>query len=479
MYKKKIHLHFVGIGGIGMSGIAEIVKRRGYIVSGCDVTHDTELLHHLAALGCPIYHEHHPDHLKNVDVVVYSSALSQESPEIKAALAQRIPVIPRALMLAELMRTKYSVAVSGSHGKTTTTSMISHVLIEAQKDPTVIVGGRLKNIATHAKIGHGELLIAEADESDRSFLFLNPTMAVVTNIDAEHLDTYKDLDDVRTAFKNFLARVPFYGKGIVCIDDPEIRAIMPLHHIRTVTYGTSSDADVRGIIISMDSTGSTFEVTISPHVAHECGLTMNQSEKHMLLGTITLRMPGIHNIRNALAAVTLALECDIPFATIQTGLASFSGVERRFEFKGICNGAEVFDDYGHHPTELHHTFLVAAQRTPQRLMVVFQPHRYSRTHHLWDDFVHLFGRHPIHTLYLADIYPASESPIDGVTSSRLRDAIAHHYPTLNVVHLSSYDDIVKTLAATTTSGDLVLTIGAGKVNLVAEQLLERSLNREG
>lgn len=471
MYKKREHIHFVGIGGIGMSGIAKILRHRGYTISGCDVG-KSKTIDHLEEIGCKIQHQHGVDHVNDADVLVYSSAIKREDVEVQAALAKGIPVIPRALMLGELMRTKYSVAVSGAHGKTTTTSLISHIMIEAGRQPTVIIGGVLKNIANNAKLGDGEILIAEADESDRSLLYLTPTMAVVTNIDAEHLDTYHDIDDIKETFKNFLSRLPFYGKAFVCIDDPHIRSILPLPHVHTVKYGLTVDADIMGDKVELGIAISAFDVftTISP--------TGARSNERKFLGRITLNVPGRHNVLNALAAIGVCLEFDVPFEIIAAALESFKGVERRFELKGVFNGAEIFDDYGHHPTEIESTLLVAQKRAKKRLHVAFQPHRFSRTQKLWNEFVAVFAQakangYHIDTLYITEIYPASEAPIPEITAERLAQAIQAINPMLSVKYMPTYGHIADDLAQTMKSGDLLLTIGAGKINQVGETLLKK------
>ncbi|MBY0352880.1 UDP-N-acetylmuramate--L-alanine ligase [Candidatus Babeliales bacterium] len=467
MYKKREHIHFMGIGGIGMSGIAEIVKLQGYTVSGCDASCEGKTITHLESIGCTVFKDHNASHVHNADVLVYSSAIKKDHQEIVAALERSIPVIPRALMLAELMRTKYSVAVTGAHGKTTTTSLISHIMIEAQKNPTVIVGGVLKNIDSNAQFGDSNLLIAEADESDRSFLYLNPTMAVVTNIDTEHLDTYRDLDDIKQTFQNFLARLPFYGKAIVCIDDPNLCSILPLPHISTVKYGLSSKADIMGKIISLGASQSVFDVF------------SNKDSKNTptLLGRVMLNIPGEHNVLNALAALSLCLEFDISFETIAKALTTFFGVERRFEFKGTFKGTDVFDDYGHHPTEIEKTLIVAQRRTVGRLHVVFQPHRYSRTEKLWDEFVNLLAsaksRFGVETLIIADIHAASEEPIPNITSQRLTQAIQAKNPELTVLHCSDFSQIVQVLENIAQPNDLVLTIGAGKIYQVGSEIVSK------
>ena len=297
MYKKREHIHFIGIGGIGMSGIAEILQLQGYTVSGCDSSIKTKTVMHLQSIGCIAYEGHHADHIAAADVLVYSSAISKDNSEVQAALAKGIPVITRAIMLAELMRTKFSIAVSGAHGKTTTTSLISHILIESNRHPTVIIGGVLKNIANNAMLGDSNLLIAEADESDRSLLYLNPTIAVVTNIDAEHLDTYVDIEDIKATFKNFLSRLPFYGKAFVCIDDPHVQAILPLPHINTVKYGFSTKADVMGNIVELTKSQGIFDVYNTDPL----------TKQKNLLGQVTLNIPGDHNVQNALAAIAVCL----------------------------------------------------------------------------------------------------------------------------------------------------------------------------
>ncbi|MBM3886864.1 UDP-N-acetylmuramate--L-alanine ligase [Candidatus Dependentiae bacterium] len=464
MYKKREHIHFMGIGGIGMSGIAEILRLQGYAVSGCDASIKTKTVEHLQSIGCSVYEGHHDHHVADADVLVFSSAINRNNLEVQAALAKGIPVITRALMLAELMRTKFSIAVSGAHGKTTTTSLISHILIESQRHPTVIIGGVLKNIANNAQFGDSDLLIAEADESDRSLLYLNPTMAVVTNIDAEHLDTYQDIEDIKNTFKNFLARLPFYGKAFVCIDDPHIQTILPLPHINAVKYGFSTKADVMGNIVELTRTQGVFDVYVTD------SLTKHKN----LLGRITLNIPGEHNVQNALAAVAVCLELDVPFAQIAQALGSIKGIERRFEFKGNFNQADIFDDYGHHPTEIRKTLAVAKRHKNKKLHVVFQPHRFSRTEKLWDDFVDLFARsdelYDIDEIFIADIYPASEKPIPHITSERLVEAIKLKNPLLRIYYVSSYEEIASQLQQSLAPGDLLLTVGAGKAYQIGEAL---------
>jgi len=399
VYRKKAHIHFVGIGGIGMSGIATILKYQGYKISGCDAELNQQSIHDLQELGCDIYQGNNTKRCndKTIDILVYSSAIKSTNREIITAQKRGISTINRALMLAELMRTKYSIAISGSHGKTTTTSLISHILIEAKKDPTVIIGGHLKNISANARFGNGDFLVAEADESDRSLLCLHATLAVITNIDLEHLETYADLDDIKNTFKQFLNNLPFYGKAFICIDNLNIQSILPLPHIKTIKYGLDNhNADLFAQDVSLNPDHSTFTI-------HQKNLTTP-------LGTVKLNMPGQHNILNSLAAIAVARELDIPFHIISEALENFGGIDRRFTFKGSYRGAEIFDDYGHHPEEIRNTLLVAKKRSKGRIVVIFQPHRYTRTEGLWDQFVEIFKKSSIDYLIITDIYPASEAP---------------------------------------------------------------------
>ena len=470
MYRKCEHIHFMGIGGIGMSGIAEILKLQGYTVSGCDIGPCTKTIQHLKDSGCMIYQNHDVQHVHQADVLVYSSAVQQDSDEIRAALEKGIPVIPRAMMLGELMRTKFSVAVTGAHGKTTTTSLISHVLIEANRQPTVIIGGVLKNIANNAQLGGGDILIAEADESDRSLLNLTPTMVVLTNIDAEHLDVYSDIDDIKSTFKSFLGRLPFYGKAFVCVDDPHIRSILPLPHVSTLKYGLSEDADMMGSNVELGVSSSSFDVHMNVAVPGSI------QKVRKFLGRVNLNIPGKHSVLNSLAAIGLCLEFGVPFSIVAQALQTFKGVERRFEFKGTFKGADIFDDYGHHPTEIKTTLLVAQKRVQSNLHVVFQPHRFTRTEKLWQDFVDVFAGidtpdYKITTLYITDIYPASEKPIPGITAERLAQAIGRRNPNLKVVYVSGYQQAIDQVKDVVEAGDMLLTIGAGKINQVGEALI--------
>jgi len=461
MYKKKAHIHFVGIGGIGMSGIAKILKFQGYEISGCDVDMSQKSVRDLLSIGCKIYEGNNSPgcHDKNIDILVYSSAIKLDNPEIVAAQKRGIPTISRALMLAELMRTKYSVAIAGSHGKTTTTSLISHILIEAQMDPTVIIGGHLKNISTNARLGKGDFLIAEADESDRSFLQLQATLAIVTNIDLEHLETYKDLDDVKQTFRQFLRNLPFYGKAIVCADDPNIRSILPIPYAKIVKYGFEHKEDVWAENLFLGPDHSRF--------------TVHTKEKGSC-GEICINMPGKHNAQNCLASIALALDLNIDFQKIADAIASFKGIERRFSYNGLFQKAEVFDDYGHHPKEIVNTLSVARKRAKKKLTVIFQPHRYSRTHKLWDDFVETFATSNVDHLVITDIYPASEAPIENVTSKQLVRAIQEKNPQLTVSYEpfeNSFESITEKLKKIAQSDDLILLLGAGKINRLAKTLI--------
>ena len=490
MYKKHKHIHFMGIGGIGMSGIAEILKLQGYAISGCDTCSNTQIITHLKEIGCKIYNEHNQDHIKNADVLVYSSIIKKENPEVIKALKKGIPIIPRAIMLAELMRTKYGIAVSGSHGKTTTTSIISHILIEANLDPTVVIGGILKNISSNAKLGEGNLLIAEADESDRSLLYLNPSFAVVTNIDVEHLDIYKNLNDIKQTFKNFLARLPFYGKAFLCTDDTNIKNILPLPHISTVKYGLNNKANIFGEIINLKKAESIFDVYVDKHSAYYQELTKTQNKKikkfllkkendsnqdKIKLGRVNLNIPGEHNVTNSLAAIALCLELEVPFKKIKKALKTFKGIERRFEFKGTFKKVDIFDDYGHHPTEIKNTLAIAGKRAKNNLHVIFQPHKFSRTQKLWDKFVTTFSKDKrIKTLCITDIYPASEKPIPGINSKNLVLAIKSKNPTFKVFYYQSYEEIIKKIPNDLEKEDLLITIGAGKINQVGEALVKKA-----
>lgn len=462
MYNKKAHLHFVGIGGIGMSGIAKILRYQGYTISGCDLDLNKKSIKELKSLGCTIYEGNNTPacHDPSTSIVVYSSAIQSDNPEIRAAQQKQIPTIPRALMLAELMRTKFSIAIAGSHGKTTTTSLISHILIEAKKDPTVIIGGHLKTISTNAQFGLGDFLVAEADESDKSLVHLQATIAIITNIDLEHLDVYQNLDDIKATFKQFLNNLPFYGTAIVCIDNEHVQSLLPLSHLKTIMYGiTNSQADIFGYSIDLQPSYSQFNVRY----------------KDKELGTITLHMPGQHNVLNSLASIALALDLEIPFETICSALSSFKGVERRFSYRGLYKAAEIFEDYGHHPEEIKQTIITAKNRCKNKLTMLFQPHRYSRTEKLWDEFIKILSNNMLDHLIITDIYPASESPIRHITAQKLVTALKEAKPSLSVEYVPYADDfaaIREHIDSHLSQDDLLLVQGAGKINKILTFLQE-------
>jgi UDP-N-acetylmuramate--alanine ligase len=454
MYQKKYHIHFVGIGGIGMSGIAELLLNLGYKVSGSDLRR-TEITDRLQSFGGIIYEGHAAGQIAGADVVVVSSAIDTANPEVTAALKSSIPVIPRAEMLAELMRLKYSIAVAGAHGKTTTTNLVASVLAGGGLDPTVVVGGKLKGIGTNALLGKGDYIVAEADESDGSFLKYSPAIAVVTNIDREHLDFYKDLEDIKEVFLSFIDRIPFYGLAVLCLDNEAVQDLIPRIRKRFITYGTTPQADLQALNLECKGLRSNFKVMYH-------GKT---------LGVVELSLPGEHNVSNALAAIVVGLELGIDFDQIKKALEKVEGVQRRLEVKGTAKGVTVLDDYGHHPTEIKTTLAALAQGWPgKRKVVVFQPHRYTRTRSLFDDFARSF--------YLADvllvlpIYAASEKPIEGVDSTRLVESIqAHGHKDVRFV--PDLDAAVKVLGQVTGPQDVVLTLGAGNVYQVGEKFLAR------
>lgn len=454
VFGKVKHIHFVGIGGIGMSGIAELLINLGYEVSGSDIS-DTSITRRIAGLGGKIFLGHDPENCREADVVVYSSAVSPDNPEIKSAVENYIPVIPRAEMLAELMRMKYGVAVAGAHGKTTTTSMIASILTAGDLDPTVVIGGRLDIWGgSNAKLGQGDILVAESDESDGSFMALSPTIAVVTNIDLEHVDHYGDMDNIRTAFVNFINKIPFYGTAVLCLDNEEIQNIIPRLKKRYITYGMTSQADIRAQDILKGESNVDFEI-----------LSREES-----LGRVTVGMPGNHSVLNALAAISVGIEFDLDMSAIKKGLVELGGLERRFQIKGQRDGIKVIDDYGHHPTEIAATLGTAKECWPEnRLVVVFQPHRYSRTKALYDRFVISFNQADI--LIIAPIYPAGEEPIAGVDSEWLYRGIKEHGHK-EVMLGGSHEEILDMLLKTARSGDRVMTLGAGNIYRVGEEFLK-------
>ncbi|HEY6008517.1 MAG TPA: UDP-N-acetylmuramate--L-alanine ligase [Geobacteraceae bacterium] len=455
MYGKIEKIHFVGIGGIGMSGIAEVLLNLGYKVSGSDLR-QSETTERLASLGGEIHIGHARENLSNVDVVVTSTAVQTDNPEVLEAQERMIPVIPRAEMLAELMRMKYGIAIAGTHGKTTTTSMVATVLTHGGIDPTIVIGGKLNTLGTNAKLGQGKFLVAEADESDGSFLKLSPTIAVVTNIDADHLDFYKGgIEEIKSTFVDFINKVPFYGMAVLCLEDRNVAEIIPWVKKRFVTYGLSSQADIRATHVRLTGNSTTF-------VAHYKGYRM---------GEVTFGMPGAHNVLNALATIAVAMELDVPFAQIQEGFARFGGVGRRFQIKGEVNDIMVVDDYGHHPAEIRATLAAGKNGWPERrLVVAFQPHRYTRTKELFDEFVTAF--YDADVLVLTDIYAASEQPIEGVSAETLAAAIRKHGQK-DVSFVADREAIPEHLAGIVRPGDIVLTLGAGNIWQAGEALLAK------
>jgi UDP-N-acetylmuramate--alanine ligase len=445
-------IHLVGIGGIGMSGIAEVLLTLGYSVSGSD-TKPSNITERLQNLGATIFEGHKAGNVEGAHVVVTSSAIHSGNPEVVEAHKRKIPVIPRAEMLAELMRLKYGIAIAGAHGKTTTTSMVASVLGAAHLDPTFVVGGKVNQAGTTAKLGKGEYFVVEADESDRTFLLLAPVVAVVTTIDREHLDQYHSLEDIQDAFTQFVNRVPFYGAAILCLDEPNVQAIIPAVKRPIITYGTSTQADLIISDIQYKGLGSEFRLT---YKGEDLGLF------HLP------HPPGIHNIRNAAAAAAVALYLNVPSELIREGLAKFAGVGRRFDIKGVANDITVIDDYGHHPAEIRATLEAAKLCKFNRLLVLFQPHRYSRTQHLWNEFTLAYNLADV--LVLTDIYAASEQPIPGITSEALAAAIreAGHK---NVHYFRSMQDSIEFLLREARPGDAVLTIGAGNVSRASNEFM--------
>ena len=450
MYGKNHRIHFIGIGGSGMSGIAEVLLNMGYPVTGSDLK-PSEVTARLIERGGRVVVGHSASNVEGAQVVVVSTAVRKDNPEVVAAAQSGIPIISRAEMLAELMRMKYGIAVGGSHGKTTTTSMIAAVLARGGLDPTIVVGGRLHALGSNARLGHGQFLVAEADESDGSFLRLAPAVSVITNIDREHLDYYAGIEQIRQAFAYFANRVPFYGVTVLCADDVNVRAILPKVQKRTRLYGTVPEAAVRAESIELDARGSRFAVT-----AGGAGL-----------GTIELRVPGRHNVLNALAAVTVGLELEVGFGHVAEALHGFAGVGRRFETRGEANGVRVVDDYGHHPTEVLAT-LAAARGMGGRVLVLFQPHRYTRTAALAEEFGGSFR--DADRVWVLDIYPAGEAPIEGVTARRLVDC-AHAQSQRQVQYAPDAHAAAEAAALEARPGDTVLTLGAGDVGKLGDEVL--------
>jgi len=448
-------IHFVGIGGIGMSGIAEVLLNLGYSVSGSDLKH-TPITERLAKLGARVSEGHAAENLREAEVVVTSTAVAADNPEVREAKRRQIPVIPRAEMLAELMRLKFSVAVAGAHGKTTVASMIAVMLAEARLDPTAVIGGRLDVFGSSARLGKGDLMVVEADESDRSFLLLLPAIAVVTNIDREHLDHYRDLDEILAAFRAFVNKTPFYGAVVACTDAPwgeRFRRLMPKIRRRVITYGLEAGAEVSAESVELNPTGSAFEVAV----------------RGKKLGRCLLHVPGRHNVQNALATIAVGLELDLRMDQIRAGLARFQGVDRRFQIKAEWNGITVVDDYGHHPEEIRTVLAAARLRGARRIWAIFQPHRYTRTKFLMDDFARCFDG--CERVYVLDIYAANEPPIPDITSPRLVERM-RELGMESARYAPSDQAVIQEVLAEARPGDIILTVGAGSVWKVGEALGE-------
>ncbi len=458
MFFSQQHLHFAGIGGIGMSGIAEVLLNLGYTISGSDLrlSPTTE---RLVGLGATVYEGHQASNVTGAKALVISSAVDESNPEVLEARRLQIPVIPRGELLAELMRLKYGIAVAGSHGKTTTTSMIATILNHAGKDPTVVVGGKVSTMGgSNARVGHSDFLLVESDESDGSFLKLAPILAVVTNIDREHLDHYASLDAVRAAFTKFINKVPFYGAAIVCIDDENVQSVLPEVRRRTVTYGRSAQADM----IVHDSSCGDF---------HSC---FELRARDRELGEFRINVPGEHNVLNATASIAIALEMHVEVELIREGLALFAGVDRRFQVKGKVDGVTVVDDYGHHPTEVRATLAAARSCGSRRVHVLFQPHRYTRTHLLMDEFGRAFMQ--ADRVFVLDIYAASEAPIEGVTAEALVERM-RQFGHKSAEYVPSLQAGAHAVALGSEDGDMIITLGAGSVSNAGELILKNLRER--
>ncbi len=452
MFAKIQRVHFVGIGGIGMSGIAEVLLNLGFKVSGSDLRRST-VTDRLAKLGATIYEGHKAEHVAGAEVVVTSSAIGKDNPEILAARDIHVAVIQRAEMLAELMRLKYGIAIAGMHGKTTTTSMVASVLAAGGLDPTVVVGGRVDAMGSNARLGKSQYLVAEADESDRTFLKLSPILSVVTNIDREHMDCYSDMEDVENTFVEFMDQVPFYGMVVACNDDERTRALLPRVERRVVTYGMRKDSDF----------------LVSDRRVEGAASHFNVAYRNKALGDFEIHVPGQHNVLNATAAIAVGIGLDIAPDAIRQALKDFRGVDRRFQLKGSANGIDVIDDYGHHPTEIRATLAAARQCGYKRVHVVFQPHRYTRTQLLIDEFAGAFQ--DADTVSILDIYPASEQPILGVTGEWLARRITEASGR-KAEYISSFADVAGFVAREANSGDMVLTLGAGNISQLGLQILD-------
>jgi UDP-N-acetylmuramate--alanine ligase len=474
MFAKIQRIHFVGIGGIGMSGIAEVLLNLGYKVSGSDLK-SSAVTQRLAGLGAAVFEGHRAENVSGAEVVVTSSAISVENSEVAEAHKLHVPVIQRAEMLAELMRLKYGIAIAGMHGKTTTTSMVAAVLAAGGLDPTVVVGGRVDALGSNARLGKSQYLVAEADESDRSFLKLSPILSVITNIDREHMDCYRNMRDVKKTFLEFMDRVPFYGMIVACNDDPLLRRLLPQVQRRTVTYGTKRGSDFWIKI-------PTSRANDAREMGHPPLNTFRVSYRKQDLGEFTLHVPGVHNILNATAAIAVGVGLDVGVEAIRAALDQFRGVDRRFHLRGRAAGVSVIDDYGHHPTEIRATLAAAKTCGFRKIHVVFQPHRYTRTRDLMEEFRAAFG--DADSLFVLDIYAASEKPIEGITAEALARSIGSTGGSnaggggRSAQYVSSFADAVSAAAAAAQDGDMILTLGAGSVSQLGPMILEKLKERE-
>jgi len=478
MFAKIQQIHFVGIGGIGMSGIAEVLLNLGYKVSGSDLK-SSSVTQRLAGLGAVVFEGHRAENTSGAEVVVTSSAIASENPEVTEAHKLHIPVIQRAEMLAELMRLKYGIAIAGMHGKTTTTSMVAAVLAAGGLDPTVVVGGRVDAMGSNARLGKSQYLVAEADESDRSFLKLSPILSVVTNIDREHMDCYRNMRDVKKTFLDFMDRVPFYGMIVACNDDPLLRRMLPEVQRRTVTYGTRRGSDFLIKVAAPAVRKDQNPHPVSPksgetRVGHPLS-RFRVRYRNQDLGEFTLHVPGLHNVLNATAAIAVGVGLDVGVEAIRGALDQFRGVDRRFQLRGRAAGVSVIDDYGHHPTEIKATLAAARQCGFGRIHVIFQPHRYTRTRDLMDEFSTAFG--DADSLIVLDIYAASEKPIEGITGEILAQRIREKSGK-SVQYVSSSADAVNSAAAAAGDGDMILTLGAGNVSQLGPMILDKLKERE-
>jgi len=481
MFAKIQRIHFVGIGGIGMSGIAEVLLNLGYRISGSDLKRSS-VTDHLHGLGATIFEGHSATNIAGAEVVVTSSAINAGNPEVEEARRLHVPVIQRAEMLAELMRLKYGIAIAGMHGKTTTTSMVAAVLAAGGLDPTVVVGGRVDAMGSNARLGRSQYLVAEADESDRSFLKLSPILAVVTNIDREHMDCYRSMHDIKRAFLDFMDRVPFYGIVVACNDDPMLRRLFPKIRRRMVSYGTRKGSDFQVRVkkggwgagrhrpaFTDDEVSSGHSARAGTPVPPQISCFTVQYRRNDL-GEFRLHVPGVHNVLNATAAIAVGIGLDIPVPNIQEALENFRGVDRRFQIRGQAAGVTVIDDYGHHPTEIRATLAAAKQCGYRKIHVIFQPHRYTRTRDLMDEFATAFA--DADSLIVLDIYPASEQPIEGITGEALARRISEKGQ-CQAEYTGSFEDAVNSLTAKAQEGDMILTLGAGSVSQLGPMVLER------